>query len=97
MITNYFTDKAICVRENKNAYNELLPSNEREFDCRIEKNSRIVKTKAGSEIICSFLILSSPDEDILETDKIRHNGNLYTIIIRSIEKGFTASHMEIYI
>lgn len=97
MFADYLNDTAYRIRETKNKFNEVLSADEITIQCRSERLTKNAVTKAGKEVMTSFLFFLPFDSDIVETDKLKYQNKTYEIISISHESGFEASHKEVYI
>jgi hypothetical protein len=97
LLSDYYNANLIRLRETKDKFNEVESSQEITFSCRIEVSNKNLSNKSGKDIMSNFLIFTSEESDIVETDKIKYNGKTYEIIVISHEQSFIQSHKEIYI
>jgi hypothetical protein len=97
LLSDYYNANLIRLRETKNKFNEVESSQEITFPCRIEVSNKNLSNKSGKDIMSSFLIFTSEESDIVETDKIKYLNKTFEIIVISHEQSFVQSHKEIYI
>jgi len=97
MIADYFNSIFFRIRETKNQFNEVNFTDSLEIPCRVEVSTKLVTSKAGKEVLSSFLFFAPEDCDLVETDKIMYLNKTYEIITINHEQGFIQSHKEIYI
>lgn len=97
LLSDYYNANLIRLRETKNKFNEVTDSQEITIPCRIEVSNKNLSNKSGKDIISNFLIFTSEESDIVETDKIKYLNKTFEIITISHEQSFVQSHKEIYI
>lgn len=97
LLSDYYNSNLIRLRETKNKFNEVTDSQEITFPCRIEVSNKNLSNKSGKDIMSNFLIFTSEESDIVETDKIKYLNKTFEIITISHEQSFVQSHKEIYI
>jgi hypothetical protein len=97
LLSDYYNANLIRLRETKNKFNEIESSQEISFPCRIEVSNKNLSNKSGKDIMSNFLIFTSEESDIVETDKIKYLNKTFEIIVISHEQSFIQSHKEIYI
>ena len=97
LLSDYYNANLIRLRETKNKFNEVDSSQEITFPCRIEVSNKNLSNKSGKDIMSNFLIFTSEESDIVETDKIKYLNKTFEIIVISHEQSFVQSHKEIYI
>ena len=107
MITPFLIDEISRKRRSFDSNGIPTDSIENGINARVEDYNKMVRDENGQEVMGSMLILTSPDEDILNEDFIlikKKNGIAYHLpnkefAIKKIENaaGFFATQKEIYL
>jgi hypothetical protein len=107
MITPFLIDEIARIRRVFDINGASTDSTKTGIKARVEDYNGMVRNNEGQEVICDMLIMTKPDEDIIEGDLLmvkKKNGVAYHLpnkkfTIKKIENaaGFMASHREIYI
>lgn len=104
MIGGYFTDKITRIRNNVDKYGRTTSDSVTVFDCRLERQDQQIRTADGEYIQIRYKIMAQYDADLAIGDTIvfgesttGENLNRYKVQYIDLAKGWTASHLEVYI